>query len=60
MIASDVTLHDGVVIYHPELVNLYGCIVEAGTRIGTFVEIQKKAAVGKIARSPAIPSSARE
>lgn len=47
MIASNVTLHDGVVIHHPELVNLYGCIVEAGTRIGTFVEIQKKAAVGK-------------
>lgn len=47
MIASDVRLHDGVVIHHPELVNLYGCIVEAGTRIGTFVEIQKKAAVGK-------------
>jgi acetyltransferase-like isoleucine patch superfamily enzyme len=47
MIASDVTLHDGVVIHHPDLVNLYGCAVGAGTRIGTFVEIQKNAAVGR-------------
>ncbi|WFU50065.1 acyltransferase [Sinorhizobium terangae] len=46
MIASDVTLHDDVVIHHPDLVNLYGCAVGAGTRIGTFVEIQKNAAIG--------------
>ncbi|MBB4187157.1 acetyltransferase-like isoleucine patch superfamily enzyme [Sinorhizobium terangae] len=47
MIASDVTLHDDVVIHHPDLVNLYGCAVGAGTRIGTFVEIQKNAAIGR-------------
>lgn len=47
MIASDVTLHDEVVIHHPDLVNLYGCVVGAGTRIGTFVEIQKNAAIGR-------------
>ncbi|MCA1439202.1 N-acetyltransferase [Ensifer sp. IC4062] len=47
MIASDVTLHDEVVIHHPDLVNLYGCAVGAGTRIGTFVEIQKNAAIGR-------------
>ncbi|WP_331375985.1 acyltransferase [Sinorhizobium chiapasense] len=47
MIASDVTLQDGVVIHHPDLVNLYGCAVGAGTRIGTFVEIQKNAAIGR-------------
>lgn len=47
MIASDVTLHNDVVIHHPDLVNLYGCAVGAGTRIGTFVEIQKNAAIGR-------------
>lgn len=47
MIASDVTLHDGVVVHHPDLVNLYGCALGACTRIGTFVEIQKGAVIGK-------------
>ncbi|WEX91231.1 N-acetyltransferase [Sinorhizobium garamanticum] len=47
MIASDVTLQGGVVIHHPDLVNLYGCAIGAGTRIGTFVEIQKNAAIGR-------------
>jgi len=45
-IAASVTLGDDVVIHHPDLVNLYGCAVGAGTRIGAFVEIQKNAAVG--------------
>jgi acetyltransferase-like isoleucine patch superfamily enzyme len=47
MIASDVTLDDGVVVHHPELVNLYGCAIGAGSRIGTFVEIQKNVAIGR-------------
>jgi len=47
MIASSVTLDDGVVIHHPDLVNLYGCRVGAGTRIGTFVEVQKNAVIGR-------------
>ncbi len=42
MIAPNVRLGDGVVIHHPDLVNLYGCAIGAGTRIGTFVEIQKE------------------
>ncbi len=46
MIADDVYLAEGVVIHHPELVNLYGCRIGSHTRIGTFVEIQKGAAVG--------------
>jgi acetyltransferase-like isoleucine patch superfamily enzyme len=46
MIASNVTLHDGVAIRHPDLVNLYGCTIGAGTRIGSFVEIQKNAVIG--------------
>ena len=46
MIASDVKLDEGVVIHHPDLVNLYGCAIGKGTRIGTFVEIQKGVRVG--------------
>ena len=46
MIADNVELGDGVVVHHPELVNLYGCSVGAESRIGTFVEIQKGASVG--------------
>ena len=46
MIAEDVELAPGVVIFHPELVNLYGCRVGGGTKIGSFVEIQKGASVG--------------
>ena len=45
-IASSVTLGTGVVIHHPDLVNLYGCTVGEGTKIGAFVEIQKNATVG--------------
>ncbi|MDI7860720.1 N-acetyltransferase [Rhizobiaceae bacterium n13] len=47
MIAPSVTLGDGVVIHHPDLVNLYGCTIGAGTRIGTFVEIQKNAVIAE-------------
>jgi UDP-2-acetamido-3-amino-2,3-dideoxy-glucuronate N-acetyltransferase len=47
MIASNVTLGDGTVIHHPDLVNLYGCTVGAGTRIGSFVEVQKNVLIGK-------------
>jgi acetyltransferase-like isoleucine patch superfamily enzyme len=45
-IAGDVVLGRGVTIVHPELVNLYGCAVGDGTKIGAFVEIQKNARVG--------------
>lgn len=47
MIASNVVLGDGVSIRQPDLVNLYGCTVGAGTRIGPFVEIQKNSSVGR-------------
>lgn len=46
-IAADVVLEDGVVIFHRDLVNLYGCRIGAGTKIGTFVEIQKGVSVGR-------------
>ena len=45
-ISADVCLGPDVQIHHPQLVNLYGCSVGKGTRIGTFVEIQKSASVG--------------
>lgn len=43
---NNVRLGEGVQIPQPDLVNLYGCEIGAGTRIGAFVEIQKNAAVG--------------
>ena len=46
MISDDVVLGRNVVIHHPELVNLYGCTIGEGTRIGSFVEIQRGACVG--------------
>jgi acetyltransferase-like isoleucine patch superfamily enzyme len=46
-ISDSVRLGDGVTIHHPDLVNLYGCAVGAGSRIGAFVEIQKNASVGE-------------
>ncbi len=46
MIAPDVEMGPGVIIPHPELVNLYGCRIGGGTRIGPFVEIQAGACVG--------------
>src|SRR6266576_2193272 len=45
-IAADVVLGPGVRILQPDLVNLYGCSIRAETKIGAFVEIQKKASVG--------------
>jgi acetyltransferase-like isoleucine patch superfamily enzyme len=47
MIAASVALDETVVIHHPDLVNLYGCRIAAGTRIGTFVEIQKNVVIGR-------------
>jgi UDP-2-acetamido-3-amino-2,3-dideoxy-glucuronate N-acetyltransferase len=44
-IASDVKLGLNVQIY--DFVNLYGCAIGDGTKIGTFVEIQKGAWVGR-------------
>jgi acetyltransferase-like isoleucine patch superfamily enzyme len=45
-IAKDVKLGRDVRIFHPDLVNLYGCSVGDETRIGTFVEIQIGAEIG--------------
>jgi len=47
MIAADVSLGEGVVIPHPELVNLYGCTVGDGCKIASFVEIQRGVVLGR-------------
>jgi UDP-2-acetamido-3-amino-2,3-dideoxy-glucuronate N-acetyltransferase len=43
---NNVTLGKDVQIRQPDLVNLYGCTIGDGTRIGAFVEIQKNATIG--------------
>jgi UDP-2-acetamido-3-amino-2,3-dideoxy-glucuronate N-acetyltransferase len=45
-IAADVVLGERVAIFHPALVNLYGCRIGSDTKVGTFVEIQKNATIG--------------
>jgi UDP-2-acetamido-3-amino-2,3-dideoxy-glucuronate N-acetyltransferase len=45
LIAPDVKLGRGVTIHN--FVNLYGCEIGDDTKIGTFVEIQKNARVGR-------------
>jgi acetyltransferase-like isoleucine patch superfamily enzyme len=45
VVADDVTLGDGVVLR--DFVNLYGCAIGDGSRIGTFVEIQRGARIGR-------------
>lgn len=46
-IAPDVHLAEGVKVFQPDLVNLYGCSIGRDTRIGAFVEIQKNAFIGE-------------
>ncbi|MEO8285682.1 MAG: acyltransferase [Chloroflexota bacterium] len=44
-ISDDVILGDGVIIR--DFVNIYGCEIGDDSRIGTFVEIQKGARIGR-------------
>ena len=46
-ISDTVKLNGNVTVHHPALVNLYGCEVGDGSRIGAFVEIQKGAVIGE-------------
>ena len=46
MIAPSVVLGENVKIFQPDLVNLYGCTIAAGSRIGAFVEIQSDSHIG--------------
>jgi len=45
-ITDSVRLGRDVRIFHPSLVNLYGCTIGDDSRIGAFVEIQKNAFIG--------------
>jgi acetyltransferase-like isoleucine patch superfamily enzyme len=45
-VAADVILEAGVILHHPDLVNLYGCRIGADTTVGPFVEIQRGVVVG--------------
>ena len=46
MPVTDVQLGSDVKIFHPSLVNLYGCRIGDNTKVGSFVEIQKNARIG--------------
>ena len=46
MISPDVKLGQRVSIPQPDLVNLYGCEIGDGTKIGAFVEIQRGSSIG--------------
>lgn len=49
-IAPDVKLAERVEVFHPDLVNLYGCTVGHDTRIGAFVEIQRGVVIGALCK----------
>jgi acetyltransferase-like isoleucine patch superfamily enzyme len=49
-IASNVVLGKRVNIPHPDLVNLYGCVIGPDTKIGAFVEIQKNVVIGSFCK----------
>jgi UDP-2-acetamido-3-amino-2,3-dideoxy-glucuronate N-acetyltransferase len=46
-VAESVQLGENVKIFHPSLVNLYGCIIGKDSKVGAFVEIQKGATIGE-------------
>ena len=46
-ITPDVVLGERVKIFHPDLVNLYGCRIGDDTKVGAFVEIQKGVTIGR-------------
>jgi len=45
-VAESVRLGRDVKIFHESLVNLYGCTIGDGAKVGAFVEIQKNAVIG--------------
>jgi UDP-2-acetamido-3-amino-2,3-dideoxy-glucuronate N-acetyltransferase len=46
MALRNVQLGNAVGLAHPDLVNIYGCSIGEGTKIGPFVEIQKNSHIG--------------
>ncbi|MEL6526004.1 MAG: acyltransferase [Chloroflexota bacterium] len=45
--ADTVTLGSNVRIFKPDLVNIYGCVIDDETTVGPFVEIQGDVSIGK-------------
>lgn len=56
-IAPDVKLGKDVKIF--AFVNLYGCAIGDFTKVGTFVEIQKGASIGRNCKISSTPSYAK-
>ena len=47
---EDCQIAQSAIIHHPELVNLYGCIIGAQATVGPFVEIQRGVEIGKCSK----------
>jgi UDP-2-acetamido-3-amino-2,3-dideoxy-glucuronate N-acetyltransferase len=45
-VTDDVRMGEGVRIFHPSLVNIYGCELGQETTVGPFVEIQRGVVIG--------------
>jgi acetyltransferase-like isoleucine patch superfamily enzyme len=45
-VAPSAQLAEDTRVFHPDLVNIYGCSIGAETQVGPFVEIQKNAIIG--------------
>jgi acetyltransferase-like isoleucine patch superfamily enzyme len=43
---TDADIESDVGIFYSDLVNIYGCKIESGSRIGPFVEIQRGSRIG--------------
>jgi UDP-3-O-[3-hydroxymyristoyl] glucosamine N-acyltransferase len=59
-IAANVVLGQGVKVFQPDLVNLYGCTIGDETKVGAFVEVQKNASIGSRCKISSTHSFARE
>ena len=46
-VSETALIADAVKIFHPSLVNLYGCSIGAETKVGAFVEVQKGVSIGE-------------
>ncbi|MGB1287277.1 MAG: acyltransferase [Aggregatilineales bacterium] len=49
-VADNVKMGEGVRIFHPTMVNIYGCTLGDNTTIGPFVEIQGGVDIGKMCK----------
>jgi UDP-2-acetamido-3-amino-2,3-dideoxy-glucuronate N-acetyltransferase len=47
---EDCSIAKEVVIYHPDLCNIYGCSIGAFSTVGPFVEIQRGVTIGKFTK----------